>query len=60
MDYNCPIWIHGRTPNGDIVPRHSTQFCDLKRAEGLRASLMSQVGTDSVTGAPLSECIEKT
>jgi hypothetical protein len=46
-------------PNGDIVPLQSTQFSDLKHAEVLRASLMAQVGTDSVTGAPLSECIEK-
>jgi len=59
MDCDCPIWIHGRTPTGDIVPRQSTQFSDLKRAEALRASLMAQVQTDSVTGPPLSECIEK-
>lgn len=59
MDCDCPIWIHGRTPAGDIVPRQSTQFSDLKRAEALRASLMAQVQTDSVTGPPLSECIEK-
>jgi Phage integrase SAM-like domain len=59
MDCDCPIWIHGRTPTGDIVPRQSTQFSDLKRAEALRASLMVQVQTDAVTGPPLSECIEK-
>ena len=59
MDCECPIWIHGRTPKGDIVPRQSTQFSDLKRAEALRASLMAQVETDSVTGPPFSECIEK-
>ena len=59
MDCDCPIWIHGRTPTGDIVPRQSTQFSDLKRAEALRASLIVQLQTDSVTGPPLSECIEK-
>ena len=59
MDCECPIWIHGRTPNGDIVPRQSTHFSDLKRAEALRASLMEQVQTDSITGPPLLECIEK-
>jgi hypothetical protein len=59
MDCDCPIWIHGRTPTGDIVPRQSTQFSDLKRAEALRASLMAQVQTESMTGPPLSECIEK-
>jgi integrase/recombinase XerD len=59
MECQCPIWIHGRTPKGDIVPRQSTQFCDLKRAEALRASLMAQVLTDSITGPPVSECVEK-
>jgi integrase/recombinase XerD len=59
MNCECPIWIHGRTPVGDIVPRQSTQFSDLKRAEALRASLMAQVQTDSVTGPPFSECVEK-
>ncbi len=59
MDCECPIWIHGRTPNGDIVPRQSTQLSELKRAEALRASLMAQVQTDSLTGPPLSECIDK-
>jgi hypothetical protein len=53
------MWIHGRTPSGDIVPRQSTQFSDLKRAEALRASLMAQIQSDAVTGAPLTECVEK-
>ena len=59
MDCQCPIRIHGRTPNGDIVPRQSTQSSDLKRAEALRASLMAQAQTDSDTGPPVSECTEK-
>ena len=59
MECECPIWIYGRTPNGDIVPRQSTQSSDLKRAEALRASLMAQVRGDEITGPPLSECIEK-
>ena len=59
MNCECPIWIYGRTPAGDIVPRQSTQFSDLKCAEALRASLMAQVQTGSVAGPPLSECIEK-
>jgi len=58
MNCECPIWIYGRTPAGDIVPRQSTQFSDLKCAEALRASLMAQIQTGSVTGPPLSECIE--
>jgi len=59
MDCECPIWIHGRTPDGDIVPRQSTQFSDLKRAEALRAALMKQVRADSITGPPISECVAK-
>jgi site-specific recombinase XerD len=31
----------------------------LKKAEALRASLMAQVRGDSITGPPISECIEK-
>jgi site-specific recombinase XerD len=59
MDCDCPIWIHGRTPSGDIVPRQSTRLSDLKKAEALRASIMGQVQADSITGPPVSECIEK-
>lgn len=59
MACECPIWIHGRTPDGDIVPRQSTQFSDIKRAEALRASLMGQVQPDSFSGPPVSECVEK-
>jgi hypothetical protein len=59
MECECPIWIYGRTPNGDIVPRQSTQFADLKRAEALRATLMTQVHAESVTGPRVSECVEK-
>ena len=59
MDCDCPVWIHGRTPTGDIVPRQSTRFSDLKKTEALRASLMAQVQADSISGPPVSECIEK-
>jgi hypothetical protein len=59
MACECPIWIHGRTPDGDIVPRQSTQFSDIKRAEALRASLMGQVQADSFSGPPVSECVKK-
>ena len=59
MECECPIWIYGRTPNGDIVPRQSTQFADLKRAEALRTTLMTHVHTESVAGPPISECVEK-
>ena len=59
MECDCPIWIQGRTPSGDTVPRQSTQFSDLRKAEALRASLMAEVQTDWATGPPISECIEK-
>src|SRR5258708_20262174 len=38
MECGCPIWIVGRTPRGDLVPRQSTGFSDLKQAEAVRAS----------------------
>jgi len=59
MDCGCPIWIYGRTPTGDIVPRQSTRFSDPKKAEALRASLRRQVQTDAITGPALSECVKK-
>jgi len=59
MDFECPIWIHGRTLAVLFVLRQRTRFSDLKKAEALRASLMAQVQADSITGPPISECIEK-
>jgi integrase/recombinase XerD len=59
MECPCPIWIYGRTPQGDVVPRQSTGYNDLKQAEALRASMLTQVRGDDVTGLPVSECIEK-
>lgn len=58
MECACPIWIYGRTPQ-NIVPRQSTGYTDLKQAEALRASMLTQVRGDAVTGLPVSECIEK-
>ena len=59
MECECSIWIHGRTLSGDIVPRQSTQFSNLKKAEALRASLMGPVHADSISGPPVSECVNK-
>jgi integrase len=41
------------------VPRQSTRFSDLKKAEALRDSLLVQVKGDQTTGPAVSECIEK-
>jgi integrase len=59
FDCECPIYIKGRTPSGDLVPRQSTKFSDLKKAEALRDSLLVQVKGDQTTGPAVSECIEK-
>jgi integrase/recombinase XerD len=59
FDCECPIYIKGRTPSGDLVPRQSTRFSDLKKAEALRDSLMVQVTGNHTTGPAVSECIEK-
>ena len=54
---NLDSWSHARAE----ISFHdrARSFSDLKRAEALRASLMAQVQTDSMTGPPVSECIEK-
>jgi site-specific recombinase XerD len=60
FDCECPIYIKGRTPSGDLVPRQSTKFSDLKKAEALRDSLLvAPVKGDQTTGPAVSECIEK-
>ena len=61
FDCECPIYIKGRTPSGDLVPRQSTKFSDLKKAEALRDSLLAQaqVTGNQTTGPAVSECIEK-
>jgi hypothetical protein len=59
MDCSCPIWIVGRTPRGDIVPRQSAGFSDLKQAEAVRASLITQAKDETVHGPTVAECAEK-
>jgi hypothetical protein len=59
FDCGCPIYIKGRAPNGDLVPRQSTGHSDLKRAEALRNSLLIQVKGDEISGPTVAECIEK-
>jgi site-specific recombinase XerD len=59
MECDCQIWIRGRTPAGDIVPRQTTGFSDVKQAEAMRDALVSQGRAEDVSGLPISECIEK-
>jgi integrase/recombinase XerD len=59
MECSCPIWIYGRTPKGDIVPRQSTGFSDLQQAEGMRDSLLAQGRVEEKNGLPIAECVQK-
>jgi site-specific recombinase XerD len=59
FECGCPIYIKGRTPAGDMVPKQSTGFSDLKQAEALRDSLLVQSKGDERTGPSLAECIDK-
>lgn len=59
MECGCPIWIVGRTPRGDLVPRQTTGFSDLKQAEAVRASLLAHAKNESVHGPTVAECAEK-
>jgi Phage integrase SAM-like domain len=57
MDCDCPIWLVGRTPTGDIVPRQSTGEIDLRKAEAVRESILRVVTqADSVHGVTIAEC----
>jgi len=59
MECDCQVWIRGRTPAGDIVPRQSTGFSDLKRAEAMRDAYVRQGRAESGSGMPVTECIER-
>jgi integrase len=49
----------GKTPDGAFVPRQSTGFSDLKKAEAFRTSLLSEYRDDPVQGDTLAACISK-
>lgn len=59
MECDCQIWIRGRTPSGEIVPRQTTGFSDLKQAEAMRDALIRQGRADTGGGLPVPECIER-
>ena len=59
FECGCPFYIKGRTLAGDLVPKQSTGFSDLKKAEALRDSLLAQAKGDDINGPTVAECIEK-
>lgn len=59
FDCPCPIWIVGRTPSGDIVPRQSTGESELRKAEAVRATLIRQSKGDELNGPTIAECTKK-
>jgi hypothetical protein len=59
FDCDCPVWIRGRMPSGDIVPRQSTGFRTLAQAEAFRDSLLSELRGDDINGPTVAECVER-
>jgi integrase/recombinase XerD len=63
MDCDCQIWIVGRMPSGDLVPRQPTGCTDIKDAEAVRAAhvahCVKEVTADAVHGPTIAECAEK-
>ena len=58
MDCDCPIWMVGRTPSGNIVPRQSTGETALPRAEAVRdAILREETKTDPIHSVTIVECV---
>jgi integrase/recombinase XerD len=63
MGCDCQIWIVGRTPTGDVVPRQATGCTEIKAAEAVRDALVAQAARemkgDAVHGPTIAECSEK-
>ncbi len=59
MDCQCPIWIVGRVPNGDIYPRQSTKLRDEGAAIAFRAGLLKKSLAEVASGPRLDKCIER-
>jgi integrase/recombinase XerD len=57
MECDCLIWIVGRTPAGDVVPRQSTGCTTLREAEAVQTSLLAE--SRRKDGASIEACIEK-
>ncbi len=63
MNCECPIWIVGRLPGGELVPRQSTGCTDLKDAEAFRAAHIAQFAKAAKVGVAhgptIADCVEK-
>jgi len=63
MGCDCQIWIVGRMPSGDAVPRQPTGCTDLRKAEAVRAAHIAhfakQAKADAVHGPTVAECADK-
>jgi hypothetical protein len=57
FDCGCYVWIVGRTPDGDIVPRQSTGESDIRKAEAVRASYLRAAKSDPTQGPTIAECV---
>ena len=58
MDCKCPIWMYGRIGN-NLVPRQSTGFNDLAKAEALRDSLIARSKGEAANGVRIDESVQK-
>jgi len=58
MDCECPIWMYGRIGN-NLVPRQSTGFNDLAKAEKLRDSLIARSKGEAANGVRIDDCVRK-
>ena len=63
MGCDCQIWIVGRMPTGEVIPRQPTGCTDLSAAEAVRAAHIAHFANeakgDAVHGPTLAECAEK-
>jgi integrase/recombinase XerD len=59
MNCDCPIWIYGRTPAGDIVPRQSTGYSDLKKAQAFRSTFMAEARDERAGAMSLATATAK-
>ncbi len=59
MDCDCQIWIVGRIPTGEVVPRQPTGCTDIKQAEAVRAAHIAhfakEAKADAVHGPTIAE-----
>lgn len=55
----CLIWIYGRLPNGEKLPRTTTGETDIKKAEAVRAAYKSSALAEVDHGKLIKTCTEK-